>query len=62
VRAILPQLRLGDPKGLPSFFALCACAVFLTGCAGMKLGAGYNMEAKQFFLQIEKPLEPGLKK
>ena len=34
----------------------------LTGCAGMKLGAGYNMEAKQFFFQIEKPLESGLKK
>ena len=39
-------------------FALLA----LTGCAGMKVGMGYNMEAKQFFLQIEKPLEPGLKK
>ena len=39
-------------------FALLA----LAGCAGMKLGAGYNLEAKQFFLQIEKPLEPGLKK
>ena len=39
-------------------FALLA----LTGCAGIKLGAGYNMEAKQFFLQIEKPLEAGLKK
>jgi hypothetical protein len=42
---------------LLAFAALC-----LTGCAGMKLGAGYNIEAKQFFLQIEKPLEPGLKK
>ena len=42
------------------FLALVALAV--TGCAGMKLGAGYNIEAKQFFLQIEKPLEPGLKK
>ena len=39
-------------------FALLA----LTGCEGMKLGAGYNLEAKQFFLQIEKPLESGLKK
>jgi hypothetical protein len=37
-------------------------ALALTGCAGMKLGLGYNMEAKQFFLQIEKPLEPSLKK
>ena len=43
-------------------FVLALVALALTGCAGMKLGAGYNMEAKQFFLQIEKPLEPGLKK
>jgi hypothetical protein len=42
---------------LLAFAALC-----LTSCAGMKLGAGYNLEAKQFFLQIEKPLESGLKK
>lgn len=39
-------------------FALLA----LTGCEGMKLGMGYNMEAKQFFMQLEKPLEAGLKK
>ena len=38
------------------------CLLGATGCAGMKLGLGYNLEAKQFFLQIEKPLEPGLKK
>ena len=41
---------------------LALAALALTGCAGMKVGMGYNMEAKQFFLQIEKPLEPGLKK
>ena len=41
---------------------LALAALVLTGCAGMKLGAGYNMEAKQFFFQIEKPLESGLKK
>ena len=41
---------------------LALAALCLTGCAGMKLGAGYNLEAKQFFLQIEKPLEAGLKK
>jgi hypothetical protein len=41
---------------------LALVALCLTGCAGVKLGLGYNMEAKQFFLQIEKPLEPGLKK
>jgi len=37
--------------------ALCLC-----GCEGMKLGMGYNMEAKQFFMQLEKPLDAGLKK
>ena len=41
---------------------LALAALALTGCAGLKLGLGYNMEAKQFFLQIEKPLESGLKK
>ena len=41
---------------------LALAALALAGCAGMKIGMGYNMEAKQFFLQIEKPLEPGLKK
>jgi hypothetical protein len=41
---------------------LALAALALAGCAGMKLGAGYNIEAKQFFLQLEKPLEPGLKK
>jgi hypothetical protein len=41
---------------------LALAALCLTGCAGMKLGLGYNMEAKQFFLQLEKPLEPSLKK
>jgi hypothetical protein len=41
---------------------LALAALALTGCAGMKVGLGYNMEAKQFFLQIEKPLEPGFKK
>jgi hypothetical protein len=41
---------------------LALVALVLTGCAGMKLGMGYNVQAKQFFLQIEKPLEAGLKK
>ena len=43
-------------------FLLALVALVLTGCAGMKLGMGYNVQAKQFFLQIEKPLEAGLKK
>jgi hypothetical protein len=41
---------------------LALAALALTGCAGMKIGMGYNMEAKQFFLQLEKPLETGFKK
>jgi hypothetical protein len=41
---------------------LVALAFCLTGCAGMKLGAGYNFNAKQLFINIEKPLESGLKK
>jgi hypothetical protein len=38
------------------------CLLGATGCAGMKLGAGYNFDAKQLFINIEKPLESGLKK
>lgn len=41
--------------------ALMALAFLLTGCAGMKLGTGYRFDTKEFFLQIEKPLD-GLKK
>jgi hypothetical protein len=41
---------------------LALVALALTGCAGMKVGMGYNVQAKQFFLQLEKPLEAGLKK
>ena len=42
---------------------LTALAAFcVTGCAGMKLGGGYNFETKQFFVNLEKPLESGLKK
>ncbi len=41
---------------------LALAALALTGCAGMKLGAGYNFDAKQLFINIEKPLESGLKK
>jgi hypothetical protein len=42
--------------------ALALCALALCGCEGLKVGMGYNMEAKQFFLQLERPLEQGLKK
>lgn len=42
--------------------ALVAVALLLCGCAGMKLGGGYRFDTKEFFLQIEKPLESGHKK
>jgi hypothetical protein len=42
--------------------ALIAVALLLCGCEGMKLGGGYRFDTKEFFLQLEKPLEPGLKK
>jgi hypothetical protein len=42
--------------------ALLAVALLLCGCAGMKLGGGYRFDTKEFFLQIEKPLESGHKK
>jgi hypothetical protein len=43
--------------------ALLALLVLcFTGCAGMKLGGGYNFETKQFFVNLEKPLESGHKK
>jgi hypothetical protein len=40
---------------------LALAALALTGCAGIKLGGGYNFETKQFFVNLEKPLD-GLKK
>ena len=43
-------------------FVLALVALALTGCAGVKVGMGYNVQAKQFFLQLEKPLESGLNK
>ena len=43
-------------------FLLALVALTLTGCAGMKLGGGYRFDTKEFFLQLEKPLESGLKK
>ena len=41
---------------------LALVALALAGCAGMKLGGGYRFDTKEFFLQLEKPLEAGLKK
>ena len=40
------------------------CALALTGCAGWKVGMGYNHTSQQFFLQLERPLpvDPSLKK
>ena len=40
---------------------LALAALALCGCAGMKLGGGYNFETKQFFVNLEKPLD-GYKK
>jgi hypothetical protein len=42
-------------------FILALAVLALTGCAGMKLGGGYNFETKQFFVNLEKPLD-GYKK
>jgi len=41
---------------------LCAFAGLISGCEGMKVGMGYNHSAQQFFLQLERPLDPALKK
>jgi hypothetical protein len=41
--------------------ALLAVALLLCGCAGMKLGGGYRFDTKEFFINIEKPLD-GFKK
>ena len=41
---------------------LALAALCLTGCAGMKLGGGYKFDTREFFLSIEKPFDPSLKK
>jgi hypothetical protein len=43
----------------PAFMALVALC--LTGCAGWKLGGGYNFDTREFFVSLEKPLN-GFKK
>ena len=40
---------------------MALAALALTGCAGWKLGGGYNFESKEFFVSLEKPLN-GFKK
>ena len=40
---------------------LALAALTICGCAGMKLGAGYNFDAKQLFINIEKPLDGFMK-
>lgn len=51
------------PQGLiVRQFLLAFAALALAGCAGIKLGGGYRFDTKEFFLQLEKPLEAGLKK
>jgi hypothetical protein len=40
---------------------LALTALCLTGCAGWKLGGGYNFDTREFFVSLEKPLN-GFKK
>jgi hypothetical protein len=40
---------------------LALAALTICGCAGMKLGGGYRFDTKEFFINIEKPLD-GFKK
>jgi hypothetical protein len=35
---------------------MALAALALTGCAGWKLGGGYDFDSKQFFFNLEKPL------
>jgi hypothetical protein len=35
---------------------LVALAFCLTGCAGWKIGGGYDFQAQRFFVNLEKPL------
>jgi hypothetical protein len=35
---------------------LALAALCLTGCAGWRLGGGYDFDSKQFFFNLEKPL------
>jgi len=37
-------------------FFVAALALMLTGCAGWKLGGGYDFQSKTFFVNLEKPL------
>lgn len=41
---------------------MVALALALTGCAGWNVGMGYNLAERSFSLQLERPLERGLKK
>lgn len=36
--------------------ALALAALALTGCAGWKLGGGYDFQTQRFFMSLEKPL------
>ena len=41
---------------------LALAALALCGCAGTKFNVGYDFIGQKFFAEIERPLEPGLKK
>jgi len=40
---------------------MALAALALTGCAGWKIGGGYDFDSKTFFVNLEKPLN-GFKK
>jgi hypothetical protein len=41
---------------------LALAALALTGCAGTKFNVGYDFIGQKFFAEIERPLDPALKK
>ena len=41
---------------------MALAALALTGCAGTKFNVGYDFIGQKFFAEIERPLDPALKK
>ena len=41
---------------------MALCALALCGCAGTKFNFGYDFIGQKFFAELERPLDPGLKK
>ena len=44
------------------FVVALLCLLSATGCAGMRYNFGYDFAAQRFFAEIERPLDPALKK